>query len=63
MMINGCPVVIVDERFLPLVGYPCRPGRAIVTRIFDGIHPYHLIRAEEACTVYGWVDAEDIEDL
>ena len=44
-------------------GYPCRPGRAIVTGIFDGIHPYHLIRAEEACTVYGWVDAEDIEDL
>lgn len=44
-------------------GYPCRPGRAIVTGIFDGIHPYHLIRAEESCTVYGWVNADDIEDL
>lgn len=46
-----------------LRGYPCRPGRAIVTGIFDGIHPYHLIRAEESCTVYGWVNADDIEDL
>lgn len=39
----------------------CNGGKAKVTRINQaGIHPYHLESAEKGCTVYGWVDAEDV---
>ena len=36
----------------------CKPGLAKVTRIYNGLHPYHLINtAGERGGVYGWVDA------
>ena len=41
--------------------FPCKPGQARVTRIAAGTkHPYHLIHSGAGCTVYGWVDAEDV---
>lgn len=44
-------------------GYPCTSGKAIVTKIVeDADHPYHLVRVNGgSSSVYGWVNAEDIE--
>ena len=44
-------------------GKQCRPGKAKVTAIRKGSkHPYHLIKVSGGgSTVYGWVDASDIE--
>ena len=41
----------------------CKPGTAKVTAVFaKGKHPYHLIAEKGGgSTVYGWVDAADIE--
>lgn len=48
-------------------GKACTPGKARVTAIYkpgDSKHPYHLKRVTGGgSTVYGWVDAEDIEGL
>lgn len=42
--------------------FPCKPGKAEVTRIAAGArHPYHLIHAGAGCTVYGWVDEKDVK--
>lgn len=42
--------------------FPCKPGRAKVTRIVPGArHPYHLIHTGAGCTVYGWVDEKDVK--
>ena len=42
-------------------GLSCRGGRATVTGVYEGKHPYHLIRVPgSGATVYGWVDAADI---
>lgn len=42
-------------------GSVCKPGKAKVTAIAVGAHPYHLIRVTGGgSTVYGWVDAKDI---
>ncbi len=44
-------------------GKRCKPGKAKVTAINTGSeHPYHLVGISgSGCTVYGWVDAADIE--
>lgn len=44
-------------------GKRCKPGKAKVTAINTGSeHPYHLVGVlGSGCTVYGWVDATDIE--
>lgn len=44
-------------------GVPCKPGRAVVTRIVaGGKHPYHLVKVNSGeSTVYGWVDVADIQ--
>ena len=43
------------------VGSTCKPGKAKVTAIAVGIHPYHLVRVSGGgSTVHGWVDAKDI---
>lgn len=46
-------------------GHSCKPGKAKVTAKKDGAqHPIHLIKvAGGGSTVYGWVDAVDIEAL
>lgn len=42
----------------------CRPGKAKITQIYNGKHPYHLVRVgRDNATVYGWVDAADIEEI
>lgn len=42
-------------------GVSCKGGLAKVTDIYSkGKHPYHLINEGGGCTVYGWVDAEDV---
>ena len=39
------------------------PGFAQITLIKEGAtHPYHVIHTDNTSTVYGWVDASDIED-
>lgn len=41
---------------------PCKPGKAKITATYKGKHPYHLIKVSGGgSTVYGWVDAADIE--
>ena len=41
--------------------FRCRPGKAKVTHIAKGKHPYHLEKvAGGASTVYGWVDEKDV---
>ena len=43
------------------VGFSCKPGKATVTKIVNGHHPYHVICTPNGgSTVYGWVDAKDI---
>lgn len=48
---------------ISLLGTKCKPGKAKITNIKEGKkHPYHLIRVSGGgSTVYGWVNAEDIE--
>lgn len=42
-------------------GVACKGGEAKVTAINkNGAHPYHLIHTGKNCTVYGWVNAEDV---
>lgn len=44
-------------------GPSCKPGKAKITATYDGKHPYHLIAVSgSGSTVYGWVDADDIEN-
>ena len=39
----------------------CKPGKAKVTIVHSGKHPYHLVAVSGGgSTVYGWVDASDI---
>lgn len=46
-------------------GHKCNPGKAKITAIYrlgESQHPYHLVKEPGGgSTVYGWVDAEDIE--
>lgn len=44
-------------------GKSCKPGKAKVTAVAkSGKHPYHLVKvAGGTSTVYGWVDAADIQ--
>ncbi|MBD5128430.1 MAG: CHAP domain-containing protein [Ruminococcaceae bacterium] len=43
-------------------GTACKPGKAKITRIVDGAaHPIHLVNEGGGCTVYGWVNAEDVQ--
>ena len=43
-------------------GLSCKGGKAKITKICKGqAHPYHLVNNGNGCTVYGWVDAADIE--
>ena len=46
-------------------GSTCKPGKAKVTSTApNGKHPYHLVKVSGGgSTVYGWVDAADIEGL
>lgn len=42
-------------------GSVCKPGKAKVTAVSSGAHPYHLVRVSGGgSTVYGWVDAKDV---
>lgn len=41
----------------------CTPGEAKCTRIYNGKHPYHLVRTSGETGVYGWVDAEFIRKI
>ena len=42
-------------------GSACKAGKAKVTAVYNGKHPYHLIAEKDGgSTVYGWVDAADI---
>lgn len=44
------------------VGSYAKPGPAQVTLVAKGAkHPYHLIHTDKTSTVYGWVDAADIQ--
>ena len=50
-----------DTSFAEGIPTKCTAGKAVVTKIsLDQVHPYHLESCEEGCTVYGWVNAEDI---
>ena len=40
-----------------------KPGKAKVTNIYNGKHPYHLVHTDSASAVYGWVDATQIKQL
>lgn len=45
-------------------GSSCRPGKAKITQITKGDHPYHLIATDDGgSSVYGWVDASTITPL
>ena len=46
-------------------GKSCKPGKAKITATKPGaVHPYHLVKVSGGgSTVYGWVDAADIEEL
>lgn len=48
-------------------GHKCNPGKAKITAIYglgESRHPYHCVKEKDGgSTVYGWVDAEDIEPL
>ena len=42
-------------------GKSCKPGKAKITQIYNGKHPYHLEAVSGGgSTVHGWVDAADI---
>jgi hypothetical protein len=39
------------------LGGACRAGKAMISAIDpEGIHIFHLVTADDECTVYGWVD-------
>ncbi len=41
--------------------FPCKPGKAKITHVARGKHPYHLEKVKgSTATVYGWVDEKDI---
>lgn len=43
-------------------GTACKSGKAKITSIANGAaHPYHLVNDGGGCTVYGWVNAEDVQ--
>ncbi len=45
-------------------GKACKPGKAKVTRIANGTaHPIHLVNDGSSSTVYGWVNAEDVQSV
>ena len=46
-------------------GKPCKPGTAKITAVSKGAkHPYHLIKqAGGGSSVYGWVDAADVQTI
>lgn len=40
----------------------CKPGKAKVTQIYNGKHPYQLVHVKGGgSTVYGWVNEKDIQ--
>ena len=42
-------------------GKACKPGKAKVTQVYNGKHPYHLVTVSGGgSNVYGWVNAADI---
>ncbi|MEZ3439082.1 MAG: peptidoglycan DD-metalloendopeptidase family protein [Oscillospiraceae bacterium] len=45
-------------------GTACKPGKAKITRIANGTaHPIHLVNDGSGSTVYGWVNAADIQPV
>lgn len=45
-------------------GTACKPGKARITRITNGAaHPFHLVNDGSGSTVYGWVNAADIQPV
>lgn len=45
-------------------GTACKPGKAKITRIADGMaHPIHLVNDSSGSTVYGWVNAADVQPV
>lgn len=44
-------------------GTSCKPGKAKITRIASGAHPYHLVNDGSGSTVYGWVNAGDVQTV
>ena len=43
-----------------LNGVICKPGKAKITQVYNGRHPYHLVGVIGGSDVYGWVNATDI---
>lgn len=42
--------------------FPCKPGKAKVTHIAQGKHPYHLVKVSGGgSSVFGWVDQGDVK--
>lgn len=45
-------------------GTACKPGKAKITRIANGAaHPIHLVNDGNGSTVYGWVNAADVQSV
>ena len=45
-------------------GTACKPGRAKITHLANGAaHPIHLVNDGSGSTVYGWVNAEDVQSV
>lgn len=45
-------------------GTDCKPGKAKITRIANGTaHPIHLVNDGSGSTVYGWVNAENVQPV
>jgi len=45
-------------------GTACKPGKARITRIANGAeHPIHLVNDGSGSTVYGWVNAADVQPV
>ena len=45
-------------------GTACKPGKARITRIANGAaHPFHLVNDGSGSTVYGWVNAADVQPV
>ena len=45
-------------------GAACKPGKAKITRIANGAaHPIHLVNDGSGSTVYGWVNAADVQPV
>ena len=42
-------------------GVACKPGKAEITKVYKGKHPYHLVAVKGSTSnVYGWVDEKDV---